>query len=131
MDRININTGAPWEDLIGYSRAVKIGSVLEISGTTAVQGEKIQGLGDPYEQTFFILSKIKKVIEDSGGRLEDVIRTRIFVTNIENWEQIGRAHGAFFKHIKPAATMVEVSRLIHPDLLVEIEATAILSINDQ
>ena len=129
MNRVNINTGAPWEDLVGYSRAVRIGDVIEVSGTTAVEGDKIIGLGDPYLQTVFILKKINRVIEECGGSLTDVIRTRIFVTNIENWEEIGRAHGEFFKDIKPAATMVEVSKLIHPDLLVEIETTAILQNN--
>ena len=126
MDRININSGAPWEDIVGYSRAVKIGSIVEISGTTAVEGDKIIGRNDPYSQTIHILKKIEKVLKEAGSSLDDIVRTRIFVIDIEHWEQIGRAHGEFFSKIKPTSTMVEVSRLIHPDLLVEIEATAIL-----
>ncbi len=126
MKRININSGAPWEDIVGYSRAVKIGPYVEISGTTAVDGEKIIGRGDSYLQCIHILTKIKNVLEQAGSCLEDVVRTRLYVVNIEDWEKIGRAHGEFFSQIKPAATMIEVSRLIHPDLLVEIEATAVI-----
>lgn len=126
MKRLNINSGAHWEDIIGYSRAVKIGPYVEISGTTAVEGEQIIGRGDPYKQCIHILTKIKNVLEQAGSSLEDVVRTRLYVINIEDWEKIGRAHGEFFGSIKPAATMIEVSRLIHPDLLVEIEVTAVI-----
>ncbi|QQS36160.1 MAG: RidA family protein [Ignavibacteriales bacterium] len=127
MKRTNISSGAKWEDIIGYSRAVKIGNVVEVSGTTAVDGEKIIGEDDVYLQTKFIIQKISKVLEDAGASLKDVVRTRIFITDISRWEEAGKAHGEFFKEIKPAATMVEVKALIDPKLLVEIEATAILS----
>ncbi len=125
--RKNISSGAPWEDVVGYSRAVRVGNHIEVAGTTAVENGQNIGVGDAYAQTIFILEKIKKAIVEAGGQLEDVVRTRIFVTDISQWEDVGRAHGAFFKNIKPAATMVEVSRLIDDELLVEIEATAILS----
>lgn len=127
MKRTNISSGAKWEDIVGYSRAVKIGSVIEVSGTTAVDGEQIIGEDDVYLQTKFIIQKISKVLEDAGASLKDVVRTRIFITDISRWEEAGKAHGEFFKDIKPAATMVEVKALIDPKLLVEIEATAILS----
>ncbi|MGB0863590.1 MAG: RidA family protein [Saprospiraceae bacterium] len=125
--RKNISSGAPWEDVVGYSRAVRVGNHIEVAGTTAVENGQNIGVGDAYAQTIFILEKIKKAIVEAGGQLEDVVRTRIFVTDISQWEDVGRAHGAFFKNIKPAATMVEVSRLIDDELLVEIEAMAILS----
>lgn len=124
--RKNISSGAPWEDIVGYSRAVRVGNHIEVAGTTAVENGQNIGVGDAYKQTVFVLEKIKKAIEAAGGQLENVVRTRIFVTDISQWEEVGRAHGEFFKHIKPAATMVEVSRLIDDELLVEIEATAIL-----
>ena len=127
--RLNISSGAKWEDIVGYSRAVRIGDLIEVAGTTAVDGSgQVIGTGDPYEQTRFILSKIESAINAAGGTLEDVIRTRMFVSDIAHWEEIGRAHGEFFLKIKPASTMVEVSALINPELLVEIEATA--RIND-
>ena len=121
------SSGAPWEDIVGYSRAVQVGNVIEISGTTASDGDKIVGQGDLYAQTVFILEKIKKVLEQAGSRIEDVIRTRMFVTNIAEWEKAARAHSQFFKDIKPATTMVQVSKLINDELLIEIEATAIIS----
>jgi enamine deaminase RidA (YjgF/YER057c/UK114 family) len=126
--RINISSGAKWEDIVGYSRAVRIGNVIEVAGTTAVDERgQVVGAGDSGEQTKFILSKIEKALGAAGATLKDVIRTRMFVTNIADWEEIGRAHGLYFKDIKPVATMVEVKSLISPDLFVEIEVTAILS----
>jgi enamine deaminase RidA (YjgF/YER057c/UK114 family) len=123
--RLNISSGAKWEDIVGYSRAVRIGDLIEVAGTTAVdQDGQVIGLDDPYEQTRFILSKIEKAITAAGGNLEHVIRTRIFVTDITNWEAVGKAHGEYFRDIKPASPMVEVRALISPELLVEIEATA-------
>jgi enamine deaminase RidA (YjgF/YER057c/UK114 family) len=126
-NRINISSGAKWEDIVGYSRAVRIGNLIEVAGTTAVdETGQVVGPGDPGEQTRFILSKIEKALTSAGGTLHDVVRTRMFVTNIADWEAIGRVHGLYFKDIKPAATMVEVKALISPELLVEIEVTAIL-----
>jgi len=121
------SSGAPWEDIVGYSRAVQVGNVIEISGTTASDDDKIIGKGDLNAQTVFILEKIKKVLELAGSRIEDVIRTRMFVTDITEWEKAARAHSQFFKDIKPATTMVQVSKLINDELLIEIEATAIIS----
>lgn len=126
-NRINISSGAKWEDIVGYSRAVRIGSIIEVAGTTAVdENSQVVGPGDPAEQTRFILSKIEKALTSAGASLKDVVRTRMFVTNIADWESIGKVHGLYFKDIKPAATMVEVKSLISPELLVEIEVTAIL-----
>lgn len=125
--RINISSGAKWEDIVGYSRAVRIGNVIEVAGTTAVGADgSVIGPGDPYLQTKFILSKIEKALNEAGAAMSDVIRTRMYVTDISAWEEIGRAHGEFFRAVRPAATMVEVSALISPDLLVEIEVTAVL-----
>ncbi len=121
------NSGAAWEDIVGYSRAVLCNNQLEVSGTTAVENSEVLYPGDPYLQTKCILEKIKVVLEQAGSSLEDVVRTRIYVTDIAHWEAVGRAHGEFFSSIKPACTMVEVSALIDPKLLVEIEASAILS----
>lgn len=127
MKRINISSGATWEDIVGYSRAVRIGNVIEVAGTTAVdESGEVVGLDSPYEQTKFTLEKIEKALLVAGATLEDVVRTRIFVTDISRWEEVGRAHGEYFRQIKPAATMVEVSALISPELLVEIEATALI-----
>ncbi|RIK41981.1 MAG: hypothetical protein DCC55_10235 [Chloroflexi bacterium] len=124
--RINISSGAPWEEIVGYSRAVRVGNLIEVAGTTAVdETGAVVGLNDPYEQTRFILSKIEKALHAAGATLTDVIRTRIFVTDISHWEEIGRAHGDVFRPVKPAATMVEVKALINPEMLVEIEATAV------
>lgn len=126
MNRINISSGAKWEDIVGYSRAVRVGNIIEVAGTTAVDGDQVIGKNDPYKQTYFILQKIEKALQQAGAEMTNVVRTRMLVTNIDQWEEIGKAHGEFFKNIKPAATMVEVSRLINPDLLIEIEATAII-----
>lgn len=127
MTRTNLGSGVIWEDIVGYSRAVKVGNVIEVAGTTAMNGDELVGKGDAYLQTKYILEKIALVLEQLGSKMEDVVRTRIYVTNIEEWEAVGKAHGEFFKHINPAATMVEVSRLIHPDLKVEIEVSAIMT----
>ncbi len=126
MQRINISTNAPWESSVGYSRAVKIGNIIEVSGTVAQEEGQIVGMGDPYEQTKFILQKITLALQEAGAELKDVIRTRMYVVDITQWEEIGRAHGEFFKDIKPATSMVEVKGLIAPGLLVEIELTAVL-----
>ena len=125
--RINITSGTQWEDKIGYSRAVKIGRLVEVSGTAAIDRDKIVAPGDPYKQTKFIIQKIERALEDAGSSLQDVIRTRIYVTNINDWDSVGKAHGEFFKNIKPVTTMVEVKSLIDPNFVVEIEATAYLS----
>jgi enamine deaminase RidA (YjgF/YER057c/UK114 family) len=125
-DRKNISSGAKWEDIVGYSRAVRIGNVIEVAGTTAVDGEKIIGENDAYAQTKFIFQKIEKALKQAGAEMKDVIRTRMFVTDISKWEEIGKAHGEIFREIKPVATMVEVKGLINPMLLVEIEVTAIV-----
>ncbi|MCB9431026.1 MAG: RidA family protein [Ardenticatenaceae bacterium] len=128
MSRINISSGAKWEAIVGYSRAVRAGNVVEVAGTTAVNdhGEVI-GPNDPYAQTLFVLGKIEKALLEAGVTLADVVRTRIFVTDISQWEAVGRAHGEFFRDIRPAATMVEVKGLIDPALMVEIEVTARLA----
>lgn len=125
-NRKNISSGAVWEDLIGYSRAVRINNIVEISGTTSTDGDRIIGVGNVYEQAKYILKKIEKILLTANASLEDVIRIRMFVTDISKWEEIGKVHNEFFQNIKPAATMVEVKSLIHPDLLIEIEATAII-----
>ena len=124
--RINISSGAVWEDVVGYSRAVRIGNLIEVAGTVAIDGEKIVSKGDVYGQTIFIFEKIKLALERAGATINDVIRTRIYITDISQWEEAGKAHGEFFKDIKPVTTMVEVKALINPDLLIEIEATAFL-----
>jgi enamine deaminase RidA (YjgF/YER057c/UK114 family) len=125
--RQNISSEAEWEDLVGYSRAVKIGNIIEVAGTTAVDGNKVIGAYNAYEQTKFILKKIEKALNDAGAEMDDVIRTRMFVTDISKWEEIGKAHNEFFNAIKPVTTMVEIKKLIRPELIVEIEATAVLS----
>lgn len=126
--RVNISSGTKWEEVVGYSRAVRIGNIVEVAGATAVDEDgQVIGLGDAGEQTRFILSKIEKALTSAGATLKDVVRTRMFVMNIAEWEMIGKVHGLYFKDIKPAATMVEVKSLISPELLVEIEVTAIVS----
>lgn len=125
--RKNISSGASWEAVIGYSRAVRIGTHVAVAGTTAVDASgTVVGPGDPAAQTRFILDKMLRALAEAGGRAEDVIRTRIYLTDITQWEAVGRAHGEVFGHIRPATAMVEVSRLIDPALLVEIELDAVL-----
>ena len=124
MDRINISSGAAWEDIVGYCRAVKVGDLIEVAGTTAVRNGELVGKGDAYAQAKCIFEIIEEALKVAGAGMENVIRTRMFVTDISKWEEIGKAHGEFFRLIKPASTMVEVSGLIDPEMLVEIEVTA-------
>lgn len=128
MKRTNYSSGAKWEDIVGYSRAVKIGNTIEVTGTVAVDdSSNLVGGNDAYEQTKFIIQKIEMVLQRAGASLKDVVRTRMFVTDISRWEEYGRAHGEFFSEIKPCTTMVEISRLIAPEYLVEIEASAVIT----
>lgn len=127
MNRQNISSNTKWEDIVGYSRAVRVGNIIEVAGTTAVDGEEIIGVGNPYEQTRFIFQKIEKALIEAGAAMKDVVRTRMFVANMDDWEEIGRAHGEFFREIKPAATMLEVSRFIDVNILLEIEVSAIVA----
>lgn len=130
MERTNYSSGAKWEDIVGYSRAVKMGNTIEVTGTVAVdQDSKLVGGNSAYEQTKFILQKIEKVLEQAGSSLKDVVRTRMFVTDISRWEEYGRAHGEFFSQIKPCTSMIEVKGLIAPEYLIEIEATAVMTNN--
>ena len=127
MQRTNYSSGAKWEDIVGYSRAVKIGNTIEVTGTVAVDDNShLVGGNDAYEQTRFIIQKIERVLQKAGASLKDVVRTRMFVTDISRWEEYGKAHGEFFGQIKPCTTMVEVKALIQPEFLIEIEATAIV-----
>lgn len=127
MQRKNVFSGAPWESKVGYSRAVRVGNIIEVSGTTAVLNGEVQHKGDMYKQTQFILALIEKALKEVNADLHDVVRTRMFVTDISRWQEAGKAHGEFFVHIRPATSMVEVSKLIDPDMLIEIEATAIVA----
>jgi len=127
VNRQNITTGTQWEEIVGYSRAVRVGNWVSVSGTTAVdENSAVVGLGDASVQTRFIIQKIEKALIACGASLANVIRTRMFVTDISQWEAVGRVHGEFFSQIKPASTMVEVKALISPELLVEIEVDAII-----
>ena len=127
MQRTNYSSGAKWEDIVGYSRAVKIGNIIEVTGTVAVnEDSKLVGDNNAYEQTKFIIQKIENVLQKAGSTLKDVVRTRMFVTDISRWEEYGKAHGEFFNDIRPCTTMVEVSKLISPEYLIEIEATAVI-----
>jgi enamine deaminase RidA (YjgF/YER057c/UK114 family) len=125
MERILVSSGAPWESIVGYSRAVRVGSHVYVAGTTGID-EQGKVVGDAREQTLRALAIIKTALEQAGARLEDVVRTRIFVTDIAQWESIGRAHGEVFAAIRPESAMLEVKRLVAPDMLVEIEADAVI-----
>lgn len=127
-DRIRVSSGTTWEAQIGYSRAVRVGDVVEVAGTTAVdETGAVVGPGDPYEQARYIFAKIERALHEAGATMQDVVRTRMFVTDVAFWQAVGRAHGEHFREVRPVATLVEVSALIEPALLVEIEVTAIVS----
>lgn len=129
MKRTLISSGAPWEATVGYSRAVRVGNMVFVAGTTAVDGDTVIAPGNAYEQTKYALAKIGKALHEAGADFQHVVRTRIYVTNIADWEEVGRAHGEVFGDIRPAATMVEVKGLINKDLVVEIEVDAVIEVS--
>lgn len=127
MERTNYSSGTKWEAIVGYSRAVRVGNIIEVTGTVAAdENSNLVGGNSAFEQTIYILQKIEAVLQEAGASLKDVVRTRMYVTDIRRWEEYGKAHGQFFKDIKPCTTMVEVKGLIGPEFLIEIEATAIV-----
>jgi enamine deaminase RidA (YjgF/YER057c/UK114 family) len=126
LERKKVLTGAPWESIVGYCRAIRVGNRIEVAGTTAMKDGEVVGVGNAYEQTRFILQTIEEALKELGSSMSDVVRTRMFVADISKWEEIGKAHGKFFKEVQPVASMIEVKGLIDPDLLVEIEAEAIV-----
>ncbi|TMI69521.1 MAG: RidA family protein [Bacteroidetes bacterium] len=128
MKRTNYSSGIKWEEIVGYSRAVRVGNIIEVTGTVAADDNtELVGGNSAYEQAKFIIQKIEKILKNAGGSLDDVVRTRMFVTDISRWEEYGKAHGEFFSKIKPCTSMIEVKGLISPEYLVEIEATAIVT----
>lgn len=132
MNRQTISTGTEWEAKVGYSRAVRVGDQVHVSGTTATNEDgDVVGVGDPYRQTQQALANVESALQEAGASIEDVVRTRLFVVDMDHWKEVGRAHGDLFGDVQPATSMVEVSRLIDPEMLVEIEAVAIVDDEDQ